>query len=940
MITGRPGRDVFVDRRHELSRLREVSTKVTRGEPWLVVVEAESGVGKTALIRHFVAELDAFTVLYTVADRNESDLPGAVLGQLMGGVDPAVRDQFPLLAGDCQNATRFAIGGQLIALLDRLQERRPVTVVVDDAQWIDELSLRTLLFALRRLWADQVLVILGVRRGTTPLHGELLALVRSHPRTLHIVPPLFGTAEITELVARTLHLDLPKSVVSNLRERTGGNVLYLRTLLAEVPAERLRQGDEPPMSPSLVAAIQDQLSFLPAESRALVEAMAVLGARVPLRLAAQVAGLADVDTTARALQAALHAEMVQCWPHDPVVPVALRHRMQQDATYVLVPAGRRRRLHAAAAQVVDAAAAWQHRVAAAAGGPDPVLAGQLEAVAGEERRGGRHALAATHLLWAADLSDIREDRERRLLTAVLELAAANQFARLATLRTPIEACTPGFLRELAAILVNAAVGDGAAAKRHADSAWEAARGAPDATQWATYAGFILPGGFIVAGAAAETVATARWVLATGDLDDERTSSTRAVLAWGVLLADGPRAALRTIAELPADASADTPSNADLIAARGVLQVLDGHLSAGLADLQVAMRRADNGAQIVAARRAWAFAAWAYFLRGEWDEAALIADIERSRLAWSDYPFDHMAGMWVPAARGDRNAANRQLAMVREAAGPPGGDGGNLCVAVARAILAEATGDYRTMHDALGFLAGEAPPQPRDRIDHAYTARWWRPLLAEAQIGTGRFEAAGQTLAGIGDVEEVPYLRLHVARLRGWLCARQGEFTAALRVYREAASSPVTPDDSPWYRGRLQLSYGRLLRRIGQPRAAAERLRDAHAVFATLGAAPTLELCANELRLCGVRAPDRHVSYLGALTEREREVARQIGMGRTNREISVELFVSSKTVEYHLGNIYSKLGISSRRNLRDLVQQDARSSDPAQVRGLALRRSGR
>jgi hypothetical protein len=736
-IAGSLGPDVFVDRRNELKRLRDVSTRVTQGEPWLVVVEAELGVGKTALIRHFVAGLAHFTVLYAVADRNESDLPAAVLSQLTGCVDRAMREQFPLLAGDCQNATPFAIGRQLIALLDRLEEWRPVALVVDDAQWTDELSWRTLLFALRRLWTDQVLVILGVRRGTTPMHGELLALVRSHTRAVHLVPPLFGTPEISELVARTLHADLPMSVVSGLKERTGGNVLYLRTLLAEVPAERLTQGEEPPVSPSLAVAIQDQLSCLPAESRALVDAMAVLGARVPLRLAARVAGLADADTVERAIEAALHAGLVHSWPRDPITPVAFRHRMQQDATYALLPAGRRRRLHAAAAQAVDTAAAWQHRVAAATGAPDPALAGQLESVADQERRSRRHALAATHLLWAADLSDAREDRERRLLTAILELAAANQFARLALLRDTIETCSPGFLRDLAAILVNAAQGNGAAAKRHADSAWAAARAAPDQTRWATDAGFILPGGFVVAGAAEETVASARWVLDTGRLDAERTSSTRAVLAWGVLLADGPRDALRTIAELPADAAASTAANVDLIAARGVLRVLDGRLSTGLADLQAAMRHADEGAQIVASRRAWAFATWAYFLRGRWDEAALIADIERSRLAWSDYPFDQMAETWVPSARGDWDLANRQLTMVRESAGPPDGADGHVCVGVAHAILAEAMEDYRAMYDALAFLDDEAPPHPRDRIDHAYTGPWWRPLLAEAQIGTGR-----------------------------------------------------------------------------------------------------------------------------------------------------------------------------------------------------------
>jgi len=915
------GESVFVDRTEELQRLREVSAKVSQGEPWLVVVEAESGVGKTALIRHFVAEQDDLTVLYAVADRNESDLPAAVLGQLMGRVDPAVRQSFPLLAGDCQNVTPFAIGRQLIALLDRLQEARAVAVVVDDAQWADELSLRTLLFVLRRLWTDHVLVVLGIRPGTTALHGELLALLRTQTCALHLVLPPFGAAETAELVARTLHAELPTSVIRDLQERTGGNALYLRTLLAEVPAERLAQGDELPVPPSLVAAIQDQLSVLPAESRALVEAMAVLGARVPLRLAAQVAGLAEADTVARALEAARRAGLVQCWLRDPLTPVTFRHRMQQDATYALLSAGRRRRLHATAARFVDEPAAWPHRVAAVGGTPDPVLAGQLESVAAGERRSRQHVLAANHLLWAADLSDVREDRERRLSTAVLEMAAANQFSRLALLRDAIETCSPGFLRDLAGILVNAAYGDGAAAKRHADSAWRVARAAPDAARWAKDACFILPGGFVMDGAAAETVASARWVLDNGRLDAARKSSTRAVLAWGVLLADGPRAALRTIAQLPADARVNRAANADLIAACGMLAVLDGQLVAGLADLQLAMRHADEGTQIVAARRAWAFATWAYFLRGQWDKAALIGDIERPRLAWADYPFDYMAGMWVPAARGDRDAVSRQLAMVRKATGSTS-DGGQICVAVAQAILAESAKDYQAMYEALAFLDGEAPPRPRDRMDHAYTAPWWRPLLAEAQIGTGRFEAARQTLASIGAVEDIPYLWLQVQRLRGWLAERQGDVDAALTAYQEAAAR-VTPDDSPWYRGLVKLSYGRLLRSVGEVHTAATHLRDVYALFSTLGATPALKRCAAELRLCGRPAPQRR-GLLGRLTEREREIARQIGMGKTNREISVGLFVSSKTVEYHLGNIYSKLGISGRRSLRDLVQQSGTS----------------
>ena len=139
-------REIFVGRMAQLTDLMDVAATVAAGEPWLVLIDGESGVGKTALVRRFLRQLEQFTVLGSAADPHEFDFPGALLGQLLSRVDRAQRWSYPLLVADWQTATPFAVGGQLISLLGELDQRRPVVLFVDDAQWIDDFSLQTLLF--------------------------------------------------------------------------------------------------------------------------------------------------------------------------------------------------------------------------------------------------------------------------------------------------------------------------------------------------------------------------------------------------------------------------------------------------------------------------------------------------------------------------------------------------------------------------------------------------------------------------------------------------------------------------------------------------------------------------------------------------------------------------------------------------------------------------
>src|SRR5581483_11129372 len=197
---------------------------------------------------------------------------------------------------------------------------------------------------------------------------------------------------------------IPLTTAERLRWYTGGNPASLRALLADLTPDRLTRADLPLPVPGPVAEqVSWLLARLPAASRCLLDALAVLDVRCPLGLAARVADVAD---PAAALEPLLGAEAVRWWPEDPATPVQLRLPAQRDAIYQRLTPMRRRELHLAAAAVVPGAAKWAHRVAAASAA-DSGLAGELELAAARALRDGAAERAASLLLWSADLTDDR-----------------------------------------------------------------------------------------------------------------------------------------------------------------------------------------------------------------------------------------------------------------------------------------------------------------------------------------------------------------------------------------------------------------------------------------------------------------------------------------------------------------------------------------------------
>jgi len=236
--------------------------------------------------------------------------------------------------------------------------------------------------------------------------------------------------------------------------------------------------------------------------------------------------------------------------------------------------------------------------------------------------------------------------------------------------------------------------------------------------------------------------------------------------------------------------------------------------------------------------------------------------------------------------------------------------------MARALVHQAAGDYLGMADALGHWRDDAALDGRSR---AY-AVLWRPLLIEGLVGSGQTELAAAVLDQLREGHgQVGYLQPGLAWLEGWLAEQRDAPEEARRIYSGGEESASA--QSPVYAARLLLAHGRLLRRTGQRRLAVERLRQAHALFQALRAAPFIARTEEELAACHLPGnPAKKKQSVLALTSRETEVAHLVGKGLSNPEIAAELFISRKAVEYHLGNVYAKCGLRGRQELRRFVEQ--------------------
>ncbi|MEU9706208.1 AAA family ATPase [Streptomyces sp. NPDC047981] len=912
---------VFVGREAELRSIVEAARLARERRPGIVWIEGEAGIGKSSLVRHVLAHevFDDFTVLRASCEESQVDFAYHVIDQLVSRVSGATRRRFSALTATVPSTlTPVQVGSQLLGLVGELQSEGPVVLVVDDAQWTDRTSLQALGFLLRRLEADSVLTLVLTRHppdadSFVPVE-QIAKLVRDRGGRHHLLPGL-TRKETEQLACQTGSDTITPRLVDRLQDLTAGHPLYLQTLLNHMPLGNVTCPEGLDIPPSLTEAIGLQLASLPDDARRLVEACAVLDSRLPV---ATVARVADVRDGLSALEPLLREGLAGRTIAGPITSMEIRNALQREVILRLTPSPRRCALHTAAAEAVDEYSAWRHLVAASEGNENPRLAAALESAASNLVAEGDLGRAATLLQWACDLTADRDESERLLLNAAVRLHFNLQFTRYSALRSRVERCRPSPLRNLVMGWTAMFEGDLSGARELMMSALDAQ---PDDSAVGRLALVSTAALSHFTGSPRQAIDSAERLLAVPGLDPQSKHLACAASSGGAAFLHGPQAAVERLNEfgLPERVENTPPMDALPLAWRGLYRVLAGDLRTGITEARRSLALTRHSSVPSIDDVAHFSLALSLFLEGAWDEAAVHAD-QTSSIAftqekvWS-YALAHTAGAVIASARGDWPRAEKRIQDLDDAVRIYGPDQYLVYTAIARGTLAQAQNDPAAMYECLRPLL--------DLDDLAgwpnLYRSWWLPLLCEALVATARYREAAVALDEVGSLD-VPYLVLCEARFRGLLAERTGDTAEALRHYRDGIQANV-PENVPVHRGLLEYSYGRLLSAEGRRSEAAEFLQRAKARFVALGAKPYLKnfepLEASGALDASPSAGSMDTEY-ESMTLREREISRLIGRGLTNNEIASELFLSPKTVEYHLGNVYAKLQLSGRRRLRDLV----------------------
>jgi DNA-binding CsgD family transcriptional regulator len=927
------GRPAFVGRARELGRLTDLLADATAGRPRVTLVEGEAGRGKSSLIAEFLARHPEWPALHASGEASEQALPWGVVRQLarQAGADP--RPGFPGLdAGLAPGADPLAVGEELFGLLAGASRREPAAagraliVVVEDLQWADQPSARALLFACRRLADEHVLVVGSARPQPAGRLGEgWTRFLTGDRRCARLALPRLSAAEVAELAAalgragRPGRGGLPSRAVRRVAGHSRGNPQFARAMLTELP-DHVLEGDDSDLTlpGSLAAVILPRLAALPAGARNLVTAAAVLGDPCAVSDTAVLAGEPQSD---HALDQATAAGFLVVQPGRR--ELRFSHELVRRAVYADLTTAQRRALHGWAATLTEGTQALRHRVAAATG-TDQDLAAELDEAAAAAAGRGEPGPAAAYLTQAAELGARGPDRARRLLGAFELLVRTADAAGAESMRPLAEQLPAGTRRDtalghLAMLRARPAVAESALL-----AAWGAHRqsdGADNDAAAEAAAGLALLHANAYAQDECRMWARRSMRLAPGGAGGpDRRAAAVAAQAMARALAGEAEAALETFRFLPGEPALVPDAEADALTARGLLRLWTGDLTGADADLTAVVTRIDGGLRPRYPSQALGYLAQTAFRLGRWDEAreraeqAVAQAEDAGRLA--DLPFAHNVAARVAAFRGAWDLAAAHVRCAEQAARAAGTHGALRFAASARCVLALAR------DDATGVLQATAPlARGETGLADDPTTDLWRPARIWALIRAGRLDEAFTELndfeaeAAIG--HDRPAL-VHAARLRAGLALTRGEPEQAEAVL-EACRAMADGLEEPITRALFDVEYGRCLARAHRRPAALARLRSAHEALSGLGAQPFADAVAAELGALGMRGRPAADSGLAGLTAQELQVARLVAGGMSNREAAAQLYLSPKTIEYHLAHIFAKVGIKTRYQLAALVR---------------------
>jgi DNA-binding CsgD family transcriptional regulator len=655
---------------------------------------------------------------------------------------------------------------------------------------------------------------------------------------------------------------------------------------------------------------------LPSDAVAMAQALSVLGGRVPLAALGMVAGVASPSA---ALDTLLDSGLVGWTPSDPATPVHFTHPLYRSAVYGDLAPLRKRSLHAAAATVSDRHSSLAHRVAAAAG-PDPRLVGDLEAEAVAAEAASQSRQAARYLEWAAELSEAEHDRETRWLRAATSLLEAGNIEAAQRLRGRVVSALPSPRRCLALGLFATHDGDEAAAAKLFEEA-SAADGPPDVAVHALIQLGLLSVSHSRGRAAIDATDRARALMPPGT----PAAGMVAVLhAIGTSQVHGSAAGVDELDQLfPPDEPRAPSLDALVSGARGMMQFYAGRTAAAEVSLRRALDLARDGVLSEHLARLEALLSQTLLSADRWNEAlvhgnaALVVASDEGQLLVLAQAHASLASVY--AARGSWSEAMQHVESAEHAARQVRTPEAMAWARLARAAFGRAIDDPAAVVEALTPLEHG----PDDDGAPAFATWWWPPLIA-ALLDLGRTDEAAAYLDRLERLasRRPMQLDMRIALFHARLDSAAGRADDATAGY-EAAVAATGPDDPLLDRGALMHHMARHLLTLGRVHEAVIQLRAADELVARVGATPYQRLVQRDLESLGVGSGDSTdaSASFASLSERERDVVILVASGRTNREVAKELYLSGKTVEYHLRNVFTKLGVTSRRQLRDFLPSD-------------------
>ena len=912
-------------RGRECARIADLVLAARAGRSGALVLRGEAGIGKSTLLGHAADLAAGMLVLGARGIETESELPFAGLHRLLRPVTgltdrlPAPqRDALSALFGDAPPAPaeKWLSSLAVLNLLAEAATSTPVLCLVDDAQWLDHASADALSFVARRIQAEGIAMLFAARddalrpfeaAGLPGLDVEGLDESAAH-----------------ELLRSVTDVPVAESVRERLVAGTLGNPLALAELAASLPPGQLA-GTAPlperlPVGTDVELLFGDRVRRLPADTRTL---LLVVAANDSDDLATVLRAAALLDVAPSALDAAEAARMVTVAGDT----VTFRHPLVRSAVYRGATSQRRREAERVLAEALDGVRDTDRRtwhLANAATGPDDVVAGHLSAVADRAADRGAHAAAAAAFCRAAELStDVDVQAER--FTSAAE--AAWLAGRPDSARELIDRAAPATSQLLLR---------GRAA--HLRGAIETACGTPTAA----YA--ILEGGAELlaevdpdrAGLILAEAGQIAWgtgdlgrIMQAGDrlatLPDTGNPGARAIQGLARFMQGDAAGATAHLAAAAALAHDSERPQMVMLAAAGAMFVGDDARAIDLFTRAVARTRSVGAAATLPVLLAPL--STIEMFTGRYVTATTNAD-EGLRLAaetGQDNPAAHARSVlaWLATVQGRESdcteLANAALAhAIGYRLGPH--------AAIATWALAHsdlAGGRPVSAFDRLLTLANAAPGEGNPMVSLFATAD-----LIDAATRVDRHADGETALARLQVWAEhtgAPWTHALVSRCRAQLTSDDDESDAHFVTALDLHSRGGRPFDA----ARTALLFGARLRRRRRRADARKHLRVAMETFDRLGATPWAEQARAELAATGETARKRNVATLVQLTPQELQIARLVAGGATNRAIAGQLFLSPRTVDYHLRKVFSKLGLSSRHELvRLAVEDDALAAEPA------------